>query len=488
MGATTKHRFFVLSIALVLGAVLEVVSAATGPLQLDIEQKIYYLAKDSLGRETLLDPRLKILAFDDSAAGLIHAPAIKTLELVKICKVLAARGIKTIISSSLTAFPRDTPEEMEEAKAIAETIQGVRLSSTVFLSHQAIKYRDAIPRKTFDLRSFVVDAPAKGPIALPSLPASGDRVYGPTKDFLNITHDFGHVDPFRGGTIAALFFRLDERRAIPNLALAGNDHVEYRDGRLTFAGVTVPMNERGEVMVPLLKHEKLKSHTYSMKKFLIEVNTGYDSGGRAVFEDGDVVYIDATHYTGAARFIDSPRGMVLSSVQVLSLLNSLMTGQWIDFGDWRQVAGLAGFVLAMILGFSCRSILSLFLGATGATVLMTGTAMTAFVYGSTCLPLIAPLAQFLFVGGSIYGIRRLQIDRDERSAKLSLSRDLDLANKIQDSLTPPAKEQVFGRFSVTCFQAKHEALGGDWMAYRRGQDGEVFFAVGDAPAKGCRPP
>ncbi len=110
----------------------------------------------------------------------------------------------------------------------------------------------------------------------------------------------------------------------------------------------------------------------------------------------------------------------------------------------------------------------------------------AFLYGGSYVPMLGAMVAYTLNLSATAGwlFRRRHIA--EHDSHLLLARDLDLANQIQDSLAPPETREFLGKFIIRCLQLKHDALGGDWMAVRDGEVGEVFLAVGDATVKGVQ--
>lgn len=471
----TRKSVLLAVAALALGGIIEFFAAAWEPAQNLIEQRLYYAALDRFGSEVKVDPRIKILSFDDSSAALLQSPSMKLVEFARIARKLQDRGVTALLYAGMMSFVRDSPAELEEAASSFAEIDRMKIGFGVFTGPN-IQYRDAISKDFFQAA------------AVPSAPPAGDFVYGPHRDVLRKGMRLGHVVSPRLGTITSPYVRLDADHSIPSLALAALDDQVAEQGKLRLGGREVPLTDAGEVMFPLLINERVKKITHSLRRPLGAI----DHSSRAPtdfydnFQHGDWVLLDPAGYTGGAAWQETPRGNVPARTVIASLVNAVLSGKWIEFGPWRRPMSAFAFVVALLLGwFSPRTRTYLTASMIALTVL-TSCAIFGFLYGDVCLPLLSPAVQLVFVGNFVHAVRQAERDRLKRLVQLSLEKDFDLANRIQDSLSPPERETVLERFEVTCMQAKHDALGGDWMAWRTGRPGEVYFAVGDATGKGVQ--
>ena len=94
----------------------------------------------------------------------------------------------------------------------------------------------------------------------------------------------------------------------------------------------------------------------------------------------------------------------------------------------------------------------------------------------------------LFVGGAVLNaISLIQTElNEERKAREKIDNDLALARKIQDSLAPPRELQKIGNLEIRSFHEKHNAVAGDWLAVKHGDDGRCVLIVADATGKGIQ--
>ena len=79
---------------------------------------------------------------------------------------------------------------------------------------------------------------------------------------------------------------------------------------------------------------------------------------------------------------------------------------------------------------------------------------------------------------------RKSLLQSERLRFEAVEQQLLLANQIQDCLTPPQRFTSPQGVEARFYQKKFHPLGGDWMALRTNQNGELIFAVADATGKG----
>ena len=77
----------------------------------------------------------------------------------------------------------------------------------------------------------------------------------------------------------------------------------------------------------------------------------------------------------------------------------------------------------------------------------------------------------------------LQI-QNERLRVEAIEKDMQLAQQIQDSLSPKSDSISSGRTTVRFFHRRYDILGGDWMGARILKNGDLVLAVADVSGKG----
>ena len=68
----------------------------------------------------------------------------------------------------------------------------------------------------------------------------------------------------------------------------------------------------------------------------------------------------------------------------------------------------------------------------------------------------------------------------------AIEQELSLAQKISESFAPPTQIEDKRGFSVSFYQSRYDALGGDWLASRYLPSGELAILVVDATGKGIQ--
>lgn len=92
------------------------------------------------------------------------------------------------------------------------------------------------------------------------------------------------------------------------------------------------------------------------------------------------------------------------------------------------------------------------------------------------------------IGGFLFYVLKLIQDRyiEERTHRLKMETDLEIAKEIQDSMEPPPPDTRFGDYVLSCYQIKHSQVAGDWMAVRNNGDGEILIVIADVTGKGIQ--
>lgn len=477
------------TLALVVGAV-EVLNRLTAESQLAAETRLYHQARSAFGLGVTLAPQLKVLALDDRTVGAIKGNQLDILTFVKTARMLERAGAKAVIVNAMFSQAFETPDRLAEALKISDGISKLTLVSGLMVTRNRIDGWKSLP----------MNEPA---ISLERLlPADGDRtasvpaddslfggfVYGPSPHFRRITNRFGHFMASRHPATATLFYRLSPAHLVPSFTMQFTDDQGIKNGRYVFEGKAVPMNDRSEVMPLWVEPDKIRLATKSLKHYVNLVQTGHDETATLSpsIVPGDIVFLDFGGYTGGGGFIESPFGRVKGSNFSVTLLNSLLEGRWIWYGEWPLAYSVSATLLAFLFFVRFKSTSGVATTLVLAPTVLLTIALALFAFADAFVPCIGPSFAFASTLAVLHSVRRTREVRRERAEKLYLEKDLDLANRIQDSLSPPQRGTTFGPFAISCFQAKHEALGGDWMAVREGAEGEVFLAVADATGKGVQ--
>lgn len=117
-------------------------------------------------------------------------------------------------------------------------------------------------------------------------------------------------------------------------------------------------------------------------------------------------------------------------------------------------------------------------------------ASTSFVLRWLFIDFFAVATALYFYHAQLANARRqagLEFEAREQAAaeaRIRMEHEMALARDIQDSLSPPSDAMLSDNVRVICHQAKHDKVGGDWMAIRKDGTGAIYFVVADATGKG----
>ncbi len=352
-----------------------------------ISSPLLFQIRESLGKTPRLNPRVKILALDDSTFSALGGPRLSYEQLDLLLKNIAARKPKAILIDSLLA---DTPYSSPEGVP-GEGVKAPVFSGN-FISDVKLKYR-----LESDLRSDIYRPQTylDGVFNLNHLQYTLDSlpnwyVYGHSRSYDSIIQGVGHITYNRDTTISP-FFLLNDRTIMPHLSLFAADSIQLREESLFINGHAVPLNSKGRIMINHRNPNAFYEAAMSLRFF---IQRAMSHQPEVKIEEGDVVLILFAFATGntdfheGGPFGDTPGGIILAST-----ISDILDGTWLGKWEVDNLLIIAFGFLGIIAGInlSVRRYLLVLAGVwIGHSLLV----VTLFVYGSIWCPWIFPLLAF----------------------------------------------------------------------------------------------
>ena len=213
------------------------------------------------------------------------------------------------------------------------------------------------------------------------MPLQPGYIYGPDAELLEGFHRFGHIIYQNKGMID-LFLRYDPAHAVPHWSLLAADQFQFDENGLSIQGKPVPQ-VNGQVAVNMIDVPVLERNIYSMTSVIHRVREGRSLSGR--IQPEHIVVLLPSMYTGSTDRVVTPIGNVPGSFVMLSMINSVLTGQWIhtiETSPWDIILfALLGWLLTLRFHAIASPLLLL------ATLTLTiGSGLLTFIYASWQLP------------------------------------------------------------------------------------------------------
>jgi class 3 adenylate cyclase len=269
-----------------------------------------------------LDPRLKIYSFDDSTLRFVKKPDLEFELWLKVLQGIDAAQPRRIMIDKIFSVvdaqssPADIQKEFEEISTDVVT--------AVYAVPNIIRFRSPLPAdyKGFELGQWTGETLSHSDLSW--LPHQSGYIYGPDPELLPVFGRFGHIMYQDHGRVD-LFHRYDPTHAVPHWSLLAADQIQLHAKGVSINGRDVP-HVRGQVAVNMLDVAVLERNIYSMASVIHRVREGKRLDR---IQPDQLVILLPGMFTGNSDMVDTPIGRVPGSYVVLSMINSVLTGQWI---------------------------------------------------------------------------------------------------------------------------------------------------------------
>lgn len=303
-----------------------------------------------------LDNKIKIMAYDDSSAGFLQTPDLTLNDWGNALIALGKDRPAQIIVPKTFSIPFDPQGKRDR---FINVISGMTNSPIVGLDIRSkrMPFKEPLPAKfvgysgsTIPLSGestflgFKVDR-ASVLLALNPADCRSCMVYGPHFSLWNAFQKFGHIAFNFDGTFTP-FHRIQDGIILPHIGLWAAAKKEIRNEQIFLNGKRLPVDRDGRVIVNLPALSELKDHTTSLYP---AVTAGRLNKAAAGINQGDIVIVSPASF-GGSELITTPIGKIPKSYIVAAIVNSAMTGRWIQRVPYVELVALALTWLGFFIG------------------------------------------------------------------------------------------------------------------------------------------
>ncbi len=420
-----------------------------------------------------LDPRIKILSFDNRAAAYLKSHDLTLPDWAKTIRAIAAKGDIKIIVPKIFDSPYEQ-NEISEAVRILETVnQTSTAANIVFTSPQKIDIRPTVSQDRLDknLRSVVSSAVSNDILEGTKV---NHFVYGAGDQVLAGFSAFGHVD-YAGDNRIRPIIALEIGALIPQLALTAIRNVEINPSDIKVMGKSLRLSPDGSILINTIPDPVIRKRALGLLPAVIQARQDKDI---TPIRPGDYVVLIPAMFTGAASYVETAHGTMPGSFLTVSILNSALKGSWIsehrDPGFIILLTGLLGFFLGFFIKPGKSAVYLIV-----ASLAVTFFAMIMFAGFLRVFPFILPVFS-LFIGGLSGLISQVNVSGIE---DLRLQKELEIATIVQKSFFPPVRIETESPLRVSGRFAAASECGGDWWGQMR-LGGYTYLMIGDAVGHG----
>lgn len=366
-------------------------------LEHQVASRLEFYVRDVLQKSPRIDPRIKIFGYDDQAVAAFGRPEMTLSDWSALITAIAARQPKIIIIDQMFGFwPAGDQKDREEFKNVLADYPTVAVGSFVYPFTIPSREPLRLDREEFDLEN-LVDRDFQTP---PWLNANTLNVYGPQREIQDLVAQVGHIVYPGEGYIYPLI-RVSLDRVIPHLAFSAADHIKIQPEGIYTHRQLVPTDSLGRVRVNFSPVDSYFGTTRSLKSTL---HLAHEKIELTSVNPGDIVLIIPELYTGNHDVLDTPVGRIPGGFVVASVINSVVTGQWLTpiSNDW--IVGTLLIGLATILGVLSGPV-AFWPFFVGILVFLTASPLLAFSYFSVTVAWFYPVIAVVFAALSAYAAR-----------------------------------------------------------------------------------
>lgn len=391
-----------------------------------ISSPVLFQIREALGKTPRLNPRVKILALDDSTFAALGGPRLSYEQLDALLKNLALKKPKAILIDSLLA---DTPYSTHEAQATNGAEAPAPVYSGNFISDVKLKYRleSDLRADTYRPQTYLTDV-----YSLKHLEYTIDTlpdyfVYGHSRSYDSIIRGVGHITFNRDATISP-FFLLNDQTIMPHLSLFAADSIQLREGELNINGYKVPLTKQGRVLINHRNPNSFYESAMSLRFFVQRAMAGQEE---TKIQEGDIVLILFAFATGNTDFHEGgPFGDIPGGIILASTISDIIDGTWLAKWEFDGLLILALGFLGIVVGINL-SIRRFLAAVIGVWVLYSGFVIAAFVYGSAWCPWALPL--LAFTGTSLIHFVHVRIYEEMKLMLIERNYQAEKAKRLQQN-------------------------------------------------------
>ncbi len=349
----------------ILVATISIAIWATPPtrrIEDEIARRIEFNARELLGKEPVLDARIKIFGYDDSAAATEFSQETVTLrDWALVIKSLAANKPAQIVFDKIFPFPdKDESENAFFVKTVRET--GVPVYAAVFSLKHDIAGRTPIRL------SGTCQLP-KASSSLPKLVSENWRFFGPATQLSDAFTGLGHIDFSKQSRYPIAFFKPTGECA-PFLAAVASQNYEFTGNTVRIGKSLLAPDPEGEIQPNITKSLHYFKKTISLKGVFALARQGKPV---PIIKPGDTVVVLPALYTGNTDFKRTPLGDMEGGFFHVANMNSVLTGKWLGMHGYGWSAPFLILVFALAGLLASRFLSS----AKAALFTLTATSLTA---------------------------------------------------------------------------------------------------------------
>ncbi len=349
-------------------------------------ETLSFSARELVTGSPALSPQLKLVVFDDKTMAQLQASELDGFGWAKLIKAIADQRPSAIVIDQMfgVAFPDDEAAAFRAALDI-----GVPVTVAAFNSRYTLPGRPPLRLRPEHHASEIVKDPAESSAWIPR---DFQKIYGPAA---SLEPHFAHVGHIERERFRFRPFVSSSEDVMVPLApfFVGSGVAVTKDG-LFVNWRHVPVGTDGTILPNFRPMRAFTKQTFSVANLL---KGSDDDTVDAKIKGGDIVLIIPQFATGSTDFKDTPLGVMPGGLVIASLVNSVMTGDWLTPVGREEVFAGLGVLLGLVLALALSG-RRFWTGFVAASVIVSCGGLAAFIYHGIVMPWHATLGGCLLTG------------------------------------------------------------------------------------------
>ncbi|HYX34996.1 MAG TPA: SpoIIE family protein phosphatase [Oligoflexus sp.] len=444
--------------------------------------KVNFKIRSWLDKSPKLDPRIKIYGFDDGTLEYLDREDLSLTEWGQLIKAMATAGAAGIYIDKLFGTPDNLDAELPEfTRRLQEA--GIPVVTAAWITEHQVKGRDPHPLQQ---EHFSLASRSDAGDTLPSwLQYEARFMYGPHRRLIATLQHTGHAI-YRGeGEVEALV-RIQPDKAVPHWSLIGRNSYSLQGDRLMIhpygsdKSRSVPLTSRSTVLVNFLDEGSLRAETYSLRNSIIRTKQGLSFAN--AIEPGQLIVILPAMYTGNTDMVATPVGYIPGGYVMVSMLNSVLSGQWIQPFQAEGLAVTLAIAAGAVLGLAASPLIwisLLILGSLSISVAF----LLAFAFWGLAANWCFIILVFAFASLVFFAIEWHLKTLKSREHAAQQDAMQQAAQAVQESFISPLGH--FPGIASASYYKSADATGGDWYGlYPSPDQKRLYIFIGDVTGHG----
>lgn len=435
-----------------------------------------------LHKAPVLDPRIKVYGFDDGTLEYLDREELRLTEWGRLIQAMAKAGAAGVYIDKLFGTPDNLDAELPEFSQQLKAA-GIPVVTAAWITAQPIKGRvpHLLQEEHFSLDSRL----ARGQSHPAWLRYKARFLYGPHRKLMPVLQNIGHAI-YRGEGEVEPLVQIEPGKAVPHWSLIGQNRYSIQDEQLMVRAYAserdqpIPLTPRATVLVNFIDESVLRGETYSLRNSIIRSEQDLSFGN--AIEPGQLIVILPAMYTGNTDMVSTPVGYIPGGYVMVSMLNSVLSGQWIHpFHGEDFAVGLA-ILIGAALGLVASPLVWIALLLLGSLSLSFGFLLAFAFLGVSAnwsfITLAFAAASLIFFALE-WHLKTLK-SRDHAAQQEAMHQ---AAQAVQESFIAPLGE--FPGISSGSYYKSADATGGDWYGLYPNPEGtRLYVFIGDVTGHG----